>query len=343
MKLPDFFGLDIGNHSLKLAQVKYTSKDTAELIKISKQQIPQGLIGNEDVTALAKSIKQLKESSGVNTKKVVVALPESSVVSPLIVVPDVEEKKLEQMIYFEAKHYIPLPLEDVQIDFIPLGKLEKDGQKLMQILLVAAPKKLIQRYLDIVKMAGLEALAVETESIATARAYTFNNNFEQGVLILDFGGTNTDISVVKGKNLIFSQSIGTGSDVLTKAIASEFSLDENQAEQYKRSYGLIKDQAEGKIFNAVEPVMKIIVSEINKTLNYFREHFRDNSPNQVFIVGDGANLPGLEAYLTSNLEIQSVVQDPIANLQMSSNMQNEVSQLSTVGFSVAIGLALKTE
>lgn len=343
MKLPEFFGLDIGNHSLKLAQVKYTSNDTAKLEKIAKLQISSGLLGADDLAPLASSIKQIRESAGVTTKKVVIALPESAIVSPLIVLPDVEEKKLEQSIYFEAKQYLPLPIEEVQVDWIPLGKLERDGQKLIQLLLVAAPKKLIQKYLDLLKLAGLEVLAVETESVATARACTYNQNFEQGALILDFGGTNTDISVIKNKSVIFSQSIGTGSDVLTKAIASEFSLDETQAEQYKRNYGLLQDQADGKIFNAVQPVMKIIINEIIKTLNYFREHFRENTPNQLLIVGDGANLPGLPEYLTKNLSIQANVLDPVSSLQMDPTIKNEVTQMPTVGFSVAVGLALKKE
>ena len=63
--------------------------------------------------------------------------------------------------------------------------------------------------MEVMDLAGLEVIAVETETIATARAYTYNTFFNEGVLVMDFGGTNTDISVIMGKNVIFSQSIGT--------------------------------------------------------------------------------------------------------------------------------------
>lgn len=343
MKLPEFFGLDIGNHSLKAVQTKYIGAESAELVKIAKHDIAEGVINTRDLNILADEVKKLRESADIATKKVVIALPESSIFSRLILLPEVDDAKLEQSIHYEAKQYLPVAIEDVQIDWIPITRSESEGKKFIQLLLVAAPKKIVGKYLELMEICGLEAIAVETETVATARTYTYNNNFVESILIMDFGGTNTDISVVRGKNVIFSQSIGTGSDVLTRALASEFNLDMLQAEQYKRTYGLLKDQADGKIAQALRPMMTIILNEINKTINYFREHLRENTPTQIFILGDGANLPGLAEYLSEVLGIPAKVNDPVLGLNMSKKLREEIGQISTVGFSVALGLALKTE
>ncbi len=343
MKLPEFFGLDIGNHSLKVVQVKYISPDTVQLLKLSKADIAQGLINNTEVNTLADEIKRLRDSSGISTKKVVIALPESSVFSRLILLPEVEENKLEQAIYYEAKQYLPVPVEDVQLEWIPVNRSQSEGKVFVQYLLVAAPKKIVGQYVDLMTLAGLDPIAIETETVATARSYTYNQDFAEGVLVMDFGGSNTDISVIKGKNVIFSQSIGNGSDVLTKSLVSEFNLDMMQAEQYKRIYGLLKDQADGKIATALDPMMKIITNEINKTINYFKEHLRENTPTQIYIVGDGARLPGLAEYLVQSLGIPAMVNDPILSLKIDDKLRAEITQMSTVGFSVALGLALKTE
>jgi len=343
MKLPEFFGLDIGNHSLKVVQVRYLGPDTVQLLKLSKADIAQGLINNTEVNTLADEIKRLRDSSGISTKKVVIALPESSVFSRLILLPEVEENKLEQAIYYEAKQYLPVPVEDVQLEWIPVNRSQSEGKVFVQYLLVAAPKKIVGQYVDLMTLAGLDPIAIETETVATARSYTYNQDFTEGVLVMDFGGSNTDISVIKGKNVIFSQSIGNGSDVLTKSLASEFNLDMMQAEQYKRIYGLLKDQADGKIATALDPMMKIITNEINKTINYFKEHLRENTPTQIYIVGDGARLPGLAEYLVQSLGIPAVVNDPVLSLRIDDKLRAEITQMSTVGFSVALGLALKTE
>lgn len=343
MKLPEFFGLDIGNHSLKIAQVKYLGPDSVQLVKLAKADITQGLINNTDINTLADEIKRLKDSSGISTKKVVIALPESSIFSRLILLPEVDDAKLEQAIYYEARQYLPVSIEDVQLEWIPVNKTQSEGKVFVQYLLVAAPKKIVAKYMELMDLAGLDPIAIETETVATARSYSYNNNFTEGVLVMDFGRSNTDISVIKGQHVIFSQSIGNGSDVLTKALASEFNLDIIQAEQYKRTYGLLKDQADGKIATALDPMMKIITNEISKTVNYFREHLRENTPTQIFIVGDGANLPGLAEYLTQNLGIPAIVNDPVLSLKMDDKLRAEISQISTIGFSVALGLALKTE
>jgi type IV pilus assembly protein PilM len=184
---------------------------------------------------------------------------------------------------------------------------------------------------------------LETESIATARAISFKRESSSSILILDFGANGTDMSVVKTGNLIFAQSLGTGSDALTKAIQNDYGITEQQAEQYKRSYGLLADQGEGKILKSLSPVMDIIVNEINKTVNYFKANIQEGTPQLIYVVGDGAKLPGLAEFLSQKLGIQSQIADPTEFLGITNSIKGEVEQMNAVGFTVALGLAMKTE
>jgi len=343
-KLPEFFGLDIGNHTIKVAQVKYKSAKNIELLALGNYI---SNTGNTDLNntgvqnEIADNIRHAKESAGITATKVVAALPESSIFTRLIMLPDVPDKELEQAVYNEASQYLPIPVSEVQLDFIPINKVNVEGRKLVRTLLVAAPKKLTNSFMSIMSIAGLELIALETETIASARAITFGQSFNDSVLVIDFGASGTDISVLKGNNLIFSQSIGTGSDSLTKAISNDFGLDLIQSEQYKRTYGLNQDQADGKILKSLTPVMDVIINEINKTINYFRAHLQESSPTKVILVGDGANLPGLSAYITTHLGITSQRVNPISKLKVSLTLQGRLAQMSTAGFAVSIGLAMK--
>ncbi|MFQ5493709.1 MAG: type IV pilus assembly protein PilM, partial [Candidatus Dojkabacteria bacterium] len=345
MQLPEFFGLDIGNHSIKIAQAKYRG-DKAELTGIGHVETEGGVIGATDENAknqLVEKIKQVREAARISTKYVVAALPESSIFTRLILLPDLPEDQLEQSLFYEAKQYLPIPTSDVQLDHIPIAKKNVEGKSLIQALLVAAPKTVVNSYMDIVGKAGLELIAIETETMATGRSITYQNKIEGSAMVLDFGSKGTDLSVVRGQFPIFSQSLGTGSDALTKAIASDFGLEYAQAEQYKRTYGLLPGQAEGKIAKTLTPVMQIIINEINKTVNYFRAHLQESTPSQIFIVGDGAKLPGLPEFLSKNLGIPARVTDPVDKLKVDSKIKSEVAQLATVGFTVSIGLSLKKQ
>lgn len=346
MNLPEFFGLDIGNHSVKLAQAQVKGEGSAKLTAVGQLETASSLLAATEESAkkaLADKIKQAHDTAGISTKLVVCGLPESSIFSRLILLPDLPEDQLEQSLYYEAKQYLPIPPSEVQLDHIPITKKTIEGKDLIQALLVAAPKTVVNSYVDIIQRAGMELIALETETMATARTITFKNSVEGSILTIDFGAKGTDMSVVKDKTPIFSQSLGTGSDALTKALVADFGLDYAQAEQYKRTYGLLADQAEGKIAKALYPVMQIIINEINKTLNYFRAHLQESTPKKIYIVGDGAKLPGLAAYLNQNLGIETVVSDPVSELNLSSRVKNDITQISTVGFTVAVGLALKSE
>lgn len=346
MKLPEFFGLDIGNHSIKVAQVAYKSADKAELIALGHVESSVGVFDLNDqanIDQIAEQIKQIRQSARISTKQVVAALPEGPIFTRLVTLPDVSEKELEEAVFYEAQQYLPVAISDVQLEYIPISTVNLEGKKMLNALLVAAPKKLASQYIQIIEKAGLELIALETETIATARAVTFANQFDSSILVLDFGANGTDIGVIKNKSLIFSQSLGTGSDALTKAIAADFSLDLHQAEEYKRAYGLDETAGGGKIANSISPIMQIIINEINKTINYFRAHLQESTPKKIFVVGDGAKLPGLAAYLGKFLGIECQLLDPVSQLEVSSGIKAEVAQLSTIGFTVAVGLALKTE
>lgn len=344
MNLPEFFGIDIGNHSIKVAQIKHGSKK--ELVAIGQVETNSGLIALEDEVAknqLVEKIKQVKEASGISTKYVIAALPEASIFTRLILLPDLPEDQLEQALFYEAKQYLPIPQTDVQMDYVPISKKNVEGKDFIQALMVAAPKTVVNKYMEACSKAGLELLALETETMATARSITLSKNLTESALVIDFGGTGTDLSVIRGKFPIFSQSLGTGSDALTKALAADFGLEYAQAEQYKRTYGLVETQAEGKIAKSLAPIMQIIINEINKTLNYFREHLQESTPKHIYIVGDGAKLPGLPEYLAKMLGIPAEVTDPVSSLDLGAKVKSEVTLLHTVGFTVAVGLALKEE
>jgi type IV pilus assembly protein PilM len=346
MKLPEFIGLDIGYSSIKMAQIIFEQNNVPKLMGIGHSEIakPLNILKDEkEKKELADRIRTLKDTLQIKTNKCVVALPESMIFSKIIAVPDLPEDQLEKIIYFEARNHLPIPVEDVNLDHIPVAKKSVDNRSIQQILMIAAPKNIINMYLEIINLAGLEPLALETESLATARAMTYKLDMAQGALVVDFGSKNIAVSIIKGKNVIFSQSIGTGSDALTQAIARDYNIDLRQAEQYKITYGLLQSQLEGKIAKSLLPVMQIINNELNKIINFIKINLPDFAPSEMLLVGEGSLLPGLVTFFNLNLGIPVKLVDPFSILEISDMAKNEVANLSKPAFTVAIGLALKVE
>ncbi|MBN1618694.1 type IV pilus assembly protein PilM [Candidatus Dojkabacteria bacterium] len=339
--LPDHIGLDFGNHSVKGVQLRNIDR-SPQLVAFASQPTPLGVINSEEEQhkeSLADALKTLMNEGHFRTKNVVAALPESSIFTRFLEFPGVKEDELEDAVHWQAKQVVPIPLEDVKISSIILGRDESKNS--YHVLLVAAPNKLIDIYVSVLEKAKLVPVALETEAIATGRAL-YRSSGTKDAVIMDFGSQSTDMGILVGGNLVFSQSISVGSDALTRAISSEFSFEYSQAEEYKRNYGLDTTQLEGKIFNCLKPVTDSIIAEIRRGVEYYKNRTMLAPPSEYILVGDGALLPGLTDYLAKELSAKVMLGDPWPNILMSKQQESIISR-GRAAYTVAVGLALKSE
>ncbi len=341
-KLPDHLGLDFGNHSVKAVQLKNISSKKPSLVGFASQPTPTGVINSEDEAhqkQLSEALKVLYGEGSFKTKNVVAALPEFSIFTRFLELPGIKDDELEDAVHWQAKQVVPIPMSEVQMSWIVLGRNE--SKNTTNVLLVAAPRKLVDLYLKIMTKAGLEPVAVETEAIASGRAMYRSGGIQEAV-ILDFGSQSTDMGIMSEGNLIFSQSISVGSDALTRAISADFSLDYSQAEEYKRNYGLDQSQLEGKIYDSLLPVMNSILEEIRRGVEFYKSRTSRPAPGQYLLIGDGSLLPGLVVYLAQELGVNIQLGDPWANVKVSQKQESVLAK-GKPAYAVAVGLALKEE
>ena len=341
-KLPDHVGIDFGTHSVKAVELRNILTAKPVLENFGSQPTPKGVINSDDIDdqrKLSDVLKKLYDTSKIKNKKVVMALPEFSVFTRFLEFPGFKPEEIEKAVTYEAKQYIPMPLDEVHMNYVVIGFNEEKNAP--RVLLVAAPLKIIDIYQNVVEKADLEALAIETESVAMGRAM-FRATKKQDLVMLDFGANSTDMSIMTQGSLVFSQSIAIGSDSFTQAIVNKFSFEYSRAEEYKRNYGLIQNVLEGKIYEVLSPIAESIMVEVRRGLEFYKNKTLSAVPNEVLLNGDGSLLPGLPEYVTKSLGINSTVANPWQNIEVPSKYTDLVSK-SGSSFSVAIGLALKDE
>ena len=215
-----------------------------------------------DTEAIAQAVKRLIKETGAKSKEVHIALPESKVFTRVIEVPALSPRELTSAIQWEAEQYIPLPLDQVNLDYTVLREAKDTGTNKMEVLLVAAPKTLLDKYLSILELVELPAVAAETEIIATSRAISRSITNVRSVMLVSMGAQTTDIAIIKNGILAFTRSLSAGGDALTRAIAQSLDLNLTQAEEYKRTYGVAPDKLEGKIAHASAPITNTIITEL---------------------------------------------------------------------------------
>jgi len=343
--LPDFFGLNLGHDSIKLIQIK-NEGSRAKISSAFKMPTATGLLENdseEGVSTLSKEIGKAVKTSNVNTKNCVISVPEVSVFSRLITLPYLDEKDVNDAINYALKPLVPIPLENVNVSFLEINSFESEGKKMVNWYVVAAPKQLIARLQLVVETAGLTLLAVETEALAIARMVQYNYSIMQDsdCLLVDMGADSTSLILSRNGVVIFSQNIGTGSDSFTKVIAADFGIDNQLAEKYKVAYGINPNEGDGKIAKSIDPIMQIMISEVQRTINYYKDKVGGKGIQKIYLTGGGAHLNWLDKYMTEKFGIPSELVNPIKNIVVDASANGVLNSATINSFNVSIGLALK--
>jgi len=336
------FGLDIGTTSIK---VVWLNRDKDTISYNASLTVPTPVPGMQsespfDQQEMAQVINKLVIDAKITTNNVNIALPENHAFTKVIEMPVIADKELGNAIFWEAEQYIPVPLDTVTLSWSKLRTVQSNlPEEKMQVLLVAAPKDLIKRYQDILDLAGLTVVAIETDILAVIRSLINVKNTPTS-LIVHIGAMSTTLGIVQNGYLVFNYSVPLGGVALTRAIASDFGLQPEQAEEYKRVYGLSDKNFGGKVGKAIEPILTALLGEIKKAVTFYVEKYKNELPiSQLLLTGGGASLPGLSIYFAQNLGFESVLANPWKML----NVQGVPHDIEMKGpeYSTSVGLALK--
>lgn len=324
-------GVDVGSSAIKVIQ-------WGESAGMGVNPVGSWGETEKDSLSLAEAIRKTVGDAGIKVKRARVALHEALVYTRVIDMPPLSEAELSSALSWEAEQYIPVPLSEVNLDWQILGSKEMvDKRRKMAVLLVAAPKVLIDKVVGVMQLAGLEPVGLETDMLALIRAAP---PMAGPILLCHLGAVGTEIGVIEAGKPVFVFATATGGVALTRAIAGSLKLEFAQAEQYKRTYGLLDDQLEGKIKQVLTEPVTMIVNELKRAMSFYVAHAQIAVPmKQLILSGGGAQLPGLGGYLAGQLNLEAVTANPMAGMSWNSQVRNRFVGIESV-FSVAAGLAL---
>lgn len=340
-------GLDIGSLSTKVVAVS-KDKDKFRLVSLGSVYTPQpGLTSDSDtdLEAVSNAVKKLLDATKIEEKEIVIALPESKVFTRVIDdLPFLTDSELSQAIKYAAEEFIPMPLTDVNLNWQVLSRIDqKTGQKGRTIVLViASPKIAVSKYIRVLNMAGLKPKALETEIIAVTRSLVGNNPFSPSTLVVQLGASTTDFATVSRGLIWLTRSISTGGMALTRSLAQHFNFEIMQAEEYKKVYGLLADQLEGKVYEALKPLVDLIAGESRRIIQAFNAKYSQDPIKRIVLSGGGAKMPGLVIYLANILGLEVQEADPWYSIEKDKSLITKLYQ-DAPAFSVAAGLAIRED
>lgn len=334
-------GLDVGSFSIKVVSLSKKGKGY-RLEGVGIAINPQGSrpgIDESGQQGIAEAVKKLLTDNKLSGSKAVLALSESQVYTKVIEMPVLSDNELASAIHWEAEQYVPVPIDQVNIDYEIIKRPDKDSdQEKMQVLLVAAPKKEVKALVEFAAKCGVDLVSLETELIAVSRAVIHDAEDKAATMVVHMGSSSTDIGVVREGMLVFSHSIESGGTALTRALASELGLEFSQAEEYKRSYGLDPTQLEGKVRQSLIPLIDRTLGDIRKAISYYNSSYEDSPIKRLILSGGSALLPNLASHLAQGLDLEVVLGNAFSRIEPAPDVK---VPSDTVSFATAVGLAMK--
>jgi type IV pilus assembly protein PilM len=351
-------GVDLGTHSIKVAEIAETRRGV-ELGLVGIAPTPPGAVseaGISDVKAVADALRALLDATGIATVDAVSALSGPSVLVRQIKMARMPENVLRKSIVWEAKKYITFPIEDSVVECQVLPDDEDTLPSEMNVMLAAAPRGLVDGYVNALQEAGLEPIALEIGSFAVMRALIDTapdpSYLEQTIGIIDSGAAYTDVNIVKKGRSVFTRTIGVAGNALTNAIMNALDCPPEEAERVKMTTDVTQATADrtllrtDKVAGALVPLLEEVVKEVRRSINFYQSQFVEGSPDgivdRLIVTGGTAKLKGFTDYLQSILEIpvelSDVFHDRFVNLDPARAELLSADAASTVR---AVGLALR--
>lgn len=347
-KPKSFIGVDLGESSVKVVELKnaggrpqlVTYGFAEQSTDVAKGESP------ETKRRLIDTLKDVLKKARVTTLKTVAALPSYSVFSSIISLPQMSKKELESAVTWEAKKFVPMPLEEMNLAWVTLNEPSKEqvkagpaAKKNIRVLLTAAPKNLVSRYIDIFKAAGLELVGLETEAFALERSLIGHD--KSAIMIIDFGALATSIMVFAEGVPLLNRSIDVGGDSITNAIVNAMNIDPDRAEQFKRDFGLASASGSSdRIPKTIEFAISSIVNEIRYVLNIYQQSGQGKPVEKIILTGGSAFLVNLPAYLEKIFNLKTYVGDPWSRIIYPVELKAVLDEIGP-RLAVSVGLAMR--
>jgi type IV pilus assembly protein PilM len=353
---PGVWGIDLGQCALKAlrlqeidGQVTATAFDYVEHPKILSQP-------DADPDQLTReALEKFLSRNTLRGDVVCISVPGQSGLARFVKLPPVEEKKISDIVRFEAKQQIPFNLDEVVWDYQKIGSgVVTDGFAMeTEIGLFAMKRDMVNRYLQHFKDVGVDVHIVQMAPLALCNFVAYDllgkgdkpaEGEEEAakrtcIVALDIGADASNLIITDADRIIWQRPIPLGGNHFTRALTKDLKLTFAKAEHLKRNATKSPDLK--KILASLKPVLNDFVSEVQRSLAFFTNTHRDAGVEYMIGLGNAFRLPGLQRFLSEKLSLEVRKLGKMERMTGDTVVGQQVYTENILSFAVAYGLAVQ--
>ncbi|OGY91338.1 MAG: hypothetical protein A3B31_02665 [Candidatus Komeilibacteria bacterium RIFCSPLOWO2_01_FULL_53_11] len=408
MARKSYLGVDIGTSGIKIVQLE-DYRGQPKLVTYGQVEAHFDFVRDQSQglqETVANLLGQLLQNAHTTTTRCIAALPTFAVFNSIISLPRMSRRDLATAVKWEAKKFIPLPIDDMILSWkvlegakttlaekifmmnvgslmkkkdkdagtakpapggdltkttkgilgslSPLAEVKAEGkamekalkagengsepsQRNVRILLTAAPKNLVSRYIDIFKLANTTLLSIETEAFALSRALIGTDN--ENVMIIDIGSSSTNICMIERGVPVLNRGMDIGGYHITKSISDSLNVNFERAEQFKLDFGIQSQEQHSGIPDAIKDSLQPIINEIQYVFELYQNQ-GNLRVDRILLSGGSAFLPNLTNFLSQLLKIPVYIGNPWDRIIYPLDLKPVLEAIGPQ-MAVAVGLAMR--
>ena len=339
---PRFLGIDFGTAALKVVELELVGEKpvlvnygVADLSHL-EEELKNATYTYDEAVSLY--LHALLEKLKAKTNKAYIAMPAYTGLITLVEFPELSEAQMNEAVQFEAHKYVPTTsLEDVALSWEIIEKRKgSEGDVIMEVLLVAALRKEVDRYQSYIQQESLEMSLLEIETFAIVRALLEKTPGSGAKILIDIGSRATNIILTNDGSVKLSRNIDTGGKDMTRTLADTIEVARSRAEELKKSGKDFLNQRESAV---VFPTLQVVITETKRVIASHEEKHPESKVSEIILSGGSSRLAGIVEYFSSIFGIPVGIGHPWSKIQATEKQQAMIHDTDT-SFAVAIGLAL---
>ncbi|WP_168200370.1 type IV pilus assembly protein PilM [Protaetiibacter larvae] len=340
-------GVDIGANSIRGVEVQASTSAKPTIVRMGEVPLPETAVRKGEVVevgTVATALKRLWTTAGFKSKDVVLGMGGQRVFARDFAVPLAPMALIRESLPFQAQDMLPVPINDVILDFYPISTEEGENGPQVSGLLVAGVKEAINANVQAVVSAGLRPVHVDLIPFALCRALAPRRSARGREAIVAIGAATTNVVVVVDGVPKFVRIIPNGGDDITRTMVSRLGWNPDQAEHAKRAIGLGMNSVspdERPIIEIIYEVAGELLGNIRNTLSYYANARPSEPIERVLFTGRGALLGGLANALADVTRLPVGIADPLNSYALPRPKDAPgYTHEQLNGYTTAFGLAL---
>ncbi|MFQ6021474.1 MAG: pilus assembly protein PilM [Acidiferrobacterales bacterium] len=339
-------GIDVSSSACKVLELS-RADEHLRVERYAVEPLPQNSVVEHAITEVeqvASAVERAVKRSGTRCKHAAVAVAGAHVITKTIRMPaNLNDSELQTQIEMEADHYIPYPLDEVNMDYQVLGPAEDNAEEL-EVLMAACRKEIVDDYVAVIQAHGLTPAVVDIETYAMENAYSLiaqhmpGGGMEKTVAMLDVGATTTNINVIHNNRSVYSRDHTFGGRQLTEEIQRRYGLSYEEAGLAKKQGGLPDNYQT----DVLRPFMEAMCQEAMRALQFFYSSSPFNSVDQLLMAGGCAQIPGIDEMVAARIGVPAMVANPFASMSLASRIKPQMLANDAPSLMISCGLALRS-